>query len=161
MSFHVSSFSFLFFPFLFKCTITLFFSSNFLVRLRQKDSCNLFASGKKVVVVVLLRGRFSGCIDDVNRLMQKGGKKSRGCFEPANVFFVSAKSRMDACPFSIFPSFCACERRYVALKSFCGASAPGSQSWFVVFFLRKVLLDFLGSSLSFQCSDTVNPKDRT
>ena len=80
-------------------SITLFFSSNFLVRLRQKDSCNLFASGKKVVVVVLLRGRFSGCIDDVNREMKKGGKKSRGCFEPANVFFVSAKSRMDACPF--------------------------------------------------------------
>ena len=30
-----------------------------------------------------------------------------------------------------------------------------------VFFLRKVLLFFLGSSLSFQCSDTANPKDRT
>ena len=30
-----------------------------------------------------------------------------------------------------------------------------------VFFLRKVLLVFLGSSLSFQCSDTANPKDRT
>ena len=99
MSFHVSSFSFLFFPFLFKCTITLLFSSNFLVRLRQKDSCNLFASGKKVVVVVLLRGRFSGCIDDVSREMKKGGEKESRVLRARECFFVSAKSRMDACPF--------------------------------------------------------------
>ena len=38
------------------------------------------------MVVVLLRGRFFGFIDDVNREIKKGVKKSRGCFEPANVF---------------------------------------------------------------------------
>ena len=52
------------------------------------------------MVVVLLRGRFFGCIDDVNWEIEEGVKKSRGRFEPANVFFfVSAKSRIDACPF--------------------------------------------------------------
>ena len=45
-----------------------------------------FASGGKVVVGVLLRGRFFGCIDDVIWEIDEGVKKSRGRFEPANVF---------------------------------------------------------------------------
>ena len=43
------------------------------------------------MVVVLLRGRFFGCIDDVNWEIEEGVKKSRGRFEPANVFFCLGK----------------------------------------------------------------------
>ena len=62
-------------------------ASRYIVQGSKKIVAIFFASGdKKVVVVVLLRGRFFGCIDDVNWEIEEGVKKSRGRFEPANVF---------------------------------------------------------------------------
>ena len=62
-------------------------ASRYIVQGSKKIVAIFFASGdKKVVVVVLLRGRFFGCIDDVYWEIEEGVKKSRGRFEPANVF---------------------------------------------------------------------------
>ena len=63
-------------------------ASRYIVQGSKKTVAIFFfcVGGKKVVLVVLLRGRFFGCIDDVNWEIEEGVKKSRGRFEPANVF---------------------------------------------------------------------------